>query len=263
MAASAATAAEGGQDWLSDLQEQSRKKEARLQAQATMLAEQPRAMIGLRISIQSKSSDTMINAVILAWDDVGNHQLRYPNGQVLWVDLALRHFELEPVVPIEEAAAMLAEDPEALVGMRLTLQTTTKVKQKARHRGGGGGRGGGGAAAVQSEFRSLVTWLPGCVIDYEAPRHQLELENEQVLWLDLHKRQFRLLEDVLDTDDEEDETEMKELDLTGEGTSDEAHSRLLGGGDGEDEDDGDLVEPAAPQPSVWQIGPFKFSFNVG
>ena len=258
MAASAA-AGEGGQDWLSDLQEQSRKKEARLQAQTTMLAEQPRAMIGLRISIQSKSSDTMINAVVLAWDDVGNHQLRYPNGQVLWVDLAHRHFELEPVVPIEEAAAMLAEDPEALVGMRLTLQTTTKVKQKARRRGGGGGSSG--TAAVQSEFRSLVTWLPGCVIDYEAPRHQLELENEQVLWLDLRKRQFRLLEDVLDTDDEEDETEMKELDLTGEGTSDEAHSRLLG--DGEDEDEDDLVEPAAPQPSVWQIGPFKFSFNVG
>ena len=33
-------------------------------------------------------------------------------------------------------------------------------------------------------------------------RHQLELENEQVVWLDLRRRTFRLLDRIIDSDDE-------------------------------------------------------------
>ena len=215
-------------EWLSDLKAEAEKKEQAYDNQQTMLRESPRELIGLRIRIRSKAQAAkMLNAIVLDYDGVGSHQLRYPNNQILWVDLKQREFELEPVLSAAAAAQMLAEDPDGLVGMRLTLQNPVVPKparqglgalgrRKSAGGGGGGADGGGGAgsgggsgagatsaaAGRRSANRSRFTWIPGHILDYDGRRHQLELENEQVVWLDLTRRKFRLLEEVLDSDDD-------------------------------------------------------------
>ena len=299
-------------EWLSDLKAEAEKKEKAYENQQSMLQESPRELIGLRIRIRSKAhAAKMLNAIVLDYDGVGSHQLRYPNNQILWVDLRQREFELEPVLSAADAARMLAEDAEGLVGMRLTLQNPVRPKparqgigalgrrstRKSAGNGngrGGSGAGGGGADSGggnsasagqgrRSTNRSRFTWIPGHVLDYDGKRHQLELENEQVVWLDLTRRKFRLLEEVLDSDDEvaageSCEMEMRRLEpaeLEDEGDSDAVHARLLqGSGAHEDDsagegagsigtsgDNGDASR-SEPQTTVWSFGPFRFEFKA-
>ena len=152
------------------------------------------------------------------------------------------------------------------------------------------------AAGRRSANRSRFTWIPGHILDYDGRRHQLELENEQVVWLDLTRRKFRLLEEVLDSDDDVaagESCEMGEMggagggglepaELEEEGDSDAVHARLLqgdgdsareGGGAGAGAGSGARsgasggVESGAgsqaePQTTVWSFGPFRFEFKA-
>ena len=144
--------------WLSDLKAEAEKKEKAYENQQSA-AGIATELIGLRIRIRSKAhAAKMLNAIVLDYDGVGSHQLRYPNNQILWVDLRKREFELEPVLSAADAARMLAEDAEGLVGMRLTLQNPVIPKPTRQGIGGMGrrstrksarnGNGGGGSGAA-------------------------------------------------------------------------------------------------------------------